>query len=277
MRNSRKLPLVSVVVPMYNAEKTIGDCLTSIISQGLKNIEILVVDDGSTDGGSAIVRRMMHSPKGKNIRLITKQNGGVSSARNMGIKESKGDYIALCDSDDEWLPGKLERQITLLENRPGIDFIGCGRNNEGVSFLFKRIKSIYRVKVRDLMFKMNPQSSTAVFRRNAALDVGFYNENLPCAEDGDYWIRFCAKKKFFVMPDNLVVTGRGKPNYGHSGLSSNLKLMEVGELENMRMAFNSGYIGISVYIAAVAFSLSKYIRRLAVVKLRSLKGARHAV
>jgi glycosyltransferase involved in cell wall biosynthesis len=277
MRNKAKPPLVSVVVPMYNAEKTIGDCLASIVSQSYKNCEIIVIDDGSTDGSSAIVEKIMKSPKGKNIRIINKPNGGVSSARNAGIKAAKGEYIALCDSDDEWLAGKLERQMILLVKRPAIDFIGCGRNNEGISFLFKRVKGVYRVTVNDLMFKMNPQSSTAVFKRNAALDVGFYNEDLPCAEDGDYWIRFCAQKKFFVTSDNLVVTGRGKPNYGFSGLSSNLKLMEIGELENLRMALNSGYISIFVFSAALVLSLAKYFRRVAVVKLRSLKGVRYAV
>jgi glycosyltransferase involved in cell wall biosynthesis len=262
---------------MYNAEKTISDCLSSIVSQSYRNCEILVVDDGSIDSGPSIVRDFMKTPKGKNVRLITKANGGVSSARNAGIREAAGEFIALCDSDDEWLPGKLEKQAALLVNRPGIDFIGCGRNNEGVSFLCKRVRGLYRVKVRDLLFKMNPQSSTAVFRRSAALDVGYYDESLPCAEDGDYWIRFCAKKNFFVTSDNLVVTGRGKPNFGHSGLSSNLKLMEIGEITNIRMAFNAGYIGICVYLAALVFSLVKYYRRIIVVRLRSFKGVRHAV
>jgi glycosyltransferase involved in cell wall biosynthesis len=274
---SKKNPLVSVIIPMYNAVSTIADCLHSVLQQTYASYEIIVVDDGSTDKSVSVVKNIIAKAKDKKITLVRKKNGGVSSARNAGMRKARGEFIALLDSDDEWLRGKLAAQMMIFEKNPTVDFVGCGRNNEGVSFLFKKVKGLTKVSVRDLIFKMNPQSSTAVFRKRTADAVGFYDESMHCAEDGDYWIRICAQHQFCVTGDNLVITGKGKPNFGHSGLSAKLWKMEKGELRNTVRALQRGYIGFHIFIAAIVFSLVKFARRIALVQMRKIIGAKHVI
>jgi len=116
-----------------------------------------------------------------------------------------------------------------------------------------------------------------VFSKKTADAVGFYDETMHCAEDGDYWIRICAAHQFYVAGDNLVITGKGKPNFGHSGLSAKLWKMEKGELRNTARALRRGFIGFHIFIAAVLFSLVKFIRRIALVRLRKFIGAKHVI
>lgn len=117
---------VSVVIPMYNSEKTIEQVLGSVISQtAISEIaEIIVVDDGSTDSSALLVEEFIRTHPTSSILLIRQPNGGVSSARNHGIRIAKGEYIALLDSDDLWMPQKIERQLQILNNNPEIVFLG---------------------------------------------------------------------------------------------------------------------------------------------------------
>lgn len=98
-------PIISTIIPLYNAEKYIARCLDSILAQDMDagKLEIIVVDDGSTDGGAAIVDR--YATKHSDIRLIKQANGGVSSARNRGLKEASGDYVHFVDADDALIVG----------------------------------------------------------------------------------------------------------------------------------------------------------------------------
>ena len=129
---------ISVVIPMFNSEKTIIDTICSIENQTDKNHikEILIVNDGSTDKSKELVEK--HSKEScLNIKLIDKKNGGVSSARNMGMKSSSGNWIAFCDSDDRWLPKKLEIQLDIIKNYD-IDFLSCNMNDKPLKILFKK-------------------------------------------------------------------------------------------------------------------------------------------
>ncbi|MHC0443545.1 glycosyltransferase family 2 protein, partial [Flavobacterium sp. 3-210] len=89
---------------------------------------------------------------------------GVSSARNLGLKNATGFYIALLDSDDEWLPNKLERQMQILKNNSEIDFLGCSRNGEQLNIFGRVIKRLHKANIKELLVKMFPQTSTAVFK-----------------------------------------------------------------------------------------------------------------
>ena len=111
-------PLVSVVIPTYNRKNKVVEAINSVISQNFESIEILVIDDGSTDGTAEFLTSLSLP-----ITVITKSNGGVSSARNTGIKASKGKYVAFLDSDDLWLPGKLAAQVDFLNNHPEIPLV----------------------------------------------------------------------------------------------------------------------------------------------------------
>jgi len=269
---SKTTPLVSVVIPMYNAESSIHDCIDSVLAQTYTNYEIIVVDDGSTDNSPSVVQKIIEANSSKNIQMIRKENGGVASARNVGLRAAKGEYIALLDSDDEWLPEKISFQLNIFTQHPEIDFLGCGRNNETIFYLFKKVVGVTRVSVCNLVFKMNPSVCTALIKKKALDDVGFYDETMRCAEDGDYWIRMAAQKNFCVTNDNLVITGKGKPYFGHSGLSANLLLMEKGEIRNIVKAFRRGYIGFVIFCAALLFSIFKFMQRIVIVKIRKIKG-----
>jgi glycosyltransferase involved in cell wall biosynthesis len=115
------LPLIGVVVPAFNAEKTIGRTLASVQAQTHSDVEIIVVDDGSVDGTAALALR--HARDDPRIRLVRQDNGGVASARNRGIAESNSDYIAPIDADDLWHPTKLARQMAVLASSPDVGMV----------------------------------------------------------------------------------------------------------------------------------------------------------
>lgn len=256
--------LVSVVVPAYNAESSIKTTIDSIINQTYKNIEIIVVDDGSKDSTAEIVE----SYKNDRIKLINKENGGVSSARNLGIKSSRGDYVAFCDSDDVWSLDKLEKQVAVINSFKNVDFVGCNRNGEQTRVLLNSYNIIKKMKFSDLLLRTFPQTSTAVIKKTVFDDVGMYDENQKYAEDGNLWLRICKKKNCYMMPDSLVVTGDGKPSFGFSGLSANLKGMSNGVIKNINEMYQLNYINAFTRLFLICFEKIKYIRRIVICKLR---------
>lgn len=261
---------VSVIIPMYNAESTIEKCLESVFNQTYKGkMEIIIINDGSKDSSRNIVEKIIENNSSDIIvKLINKENGGVSSARNLGLKNANGFYIALLDSDDEWLPRKLERQMEIFKNNSEIDFLGCSRNNEQLNIFGKLVATLHKAKVTELLVKMFPQTSTAIFKRELYLNIGGYNEKMTHAEDGELWVRFCAKSNFYYLPESLVITGGGKPSFGHSGLSSNLKAMQKGNEFIFKEARNNNLIGFNFYIFLILYSRIKYLRRIIITKFR---------
>lgn len=256
--------LVSIIVPAYNAEKTIKKTVESIINQTYTKFELIIIDDGSRDSTSALVE----SYYDKRIKLIKKENGGVSSARNLGIKNAVGEYIAFCDADDIWKSNKLELQMNVLCSDKSIDFIGCNRNGERTKIFFNSYNIVKKIKFSDLLVKTFPQTSTVVIRKNIFDEVGMYDEKQKYAEDGNLWLRICYKKNCYMMPDSLVVTGNGKPNFGSSGLSANLKEMSAGVIKNIREIYNLHYIGLSKMVCLIVFEKIKYLRRVLICKFR---------
>ena len=128
--------LISVIIPMYNSEKTILNALESVRTQTYKgDFEIIVVDDGSVDDSSALVKDYIQKYPKLNIRLIHQENKGVSSARNTGLKNAKGEILTLLDSDDIWLPQKIERQLLYLQNEElNIDLLATRRSHHKILF-----------------------------------------------------------------------------------------------------------------------------------------------
>lgn len=112
--------VVSIIIPAYNAEKYISDTIDSVLKQTYTSWELIIVNDGSKDKTEEIIRTFLTNP---NIRYFSQSNSGVSVARNIGIAQSKGNYIAFLDSDDIWLPDNLEKKMNLLEHNPDIDWV----------------------------------------------------------------------------------------------------------------------------------------------------------
>jgi glycosyltransferase involved in cell wall biosynthesis len=262
---------ISVVIPMYNAALTIINALDSVKNQEVDDdIEIIVINDGSHDNSLDVVTKYKNEYKELDIRIIDKENGGVSSARNAGIKSAKGEFIALLDSDDEWVTTKLKTIMPYFSKKE-IDCIGSSRNNRTLKCGFKTIKKLARVYPHDLVFRWNPQTSSVVFRKLITEKIGLYNEDLRYGEDCEYWLRIAQNCGFYVIPESLVITGNWKNNYGDLGLSGNLKMMHKGELWAISNAFKFGGLSLFIYICAKIFAEIKYIKRIVVVALRKIR------
>ena len=262
--------MVSVVIPMYNSSQTILQSIQSVLDQTYQGgIEIIVVNDGSTDDSLRVVTDFCSKSQKANIIIIDKTNGGVSSARNTGMQAANGDYIALLDSDDVWHENKLTEQMKVLLSYPEIDLLGCNRNNQVINrFIFKKFDRLTLISSRLLLYKNFFSTPTVIFKRNILKTIGFFDENQHFAEEGNYWIRICDKGACMLLNESYVITGGGKPDFGYSGLSSNLLEMEKGELKNLRDALALKIINYGEFIILNIYSIAKYLRRVLIVKLR---------
>jgi glycosyltransferase involved in cell wall biosynthesis len=262
--------LISVIIPMYNSELTILSCINSILKQTYKGIiEIIVISDGSTDNSNFIVEDIIkHNQTKHSIYLYNKPNGGVSSARNIGLKVAHGDWIALLDSDDEWLPNKLERQMQVLQNNPDIDFLGTNRNNEILKRIyFKKVHHLQKVTAILLLIKYIYATPTVIFKKKVINTAGFFDEYQTHLEDNKFFISVCSKYNCYFLNESLVITGGGKKHLGESGLSSNINKMEIGELKNLKFSLKLGIINYFEYCALFLYSIFRYIRRLIIYKI----------
>ena len=267
MEQSIQLNKVSVVIPMYNSENTIERAITSILNQTYKGfIEIIVVNDGSKDNSQHVVEHFIKNNPNRDIKLINQQNGGVSKARNTGLKNVSGDLIALLDADDAWFKEKLEVQIQIINQNLSIDFLGA--SFEGFGLKNKKEGELVRIEFKNLLFKNYFQPSTIIFKKNVFDKIGFFDENQKYAEEGNYFMRVAKEFNCYFLNKNLIIFGDGKSGFGESGLSANLKEMEKGELKNLKFAYNKGWINPILYATTVCFSLLKYLRRILIVKLR---------
>lgn len=196
-------PLVSVVVPAYNAGSTIERALSSVLSQSFRDLELIVVDDASRDDTAARVAAMADS----RIRLLRlPENGGESRAMNAGIAEARGAYIAFQDADDEWLPGKLQRQVEIIEADPAISFVCSGLIH---IYPDRRIEDIAGfAPSADLWKRLLAESLVAkpcVLARRSALDrAGPFDEALATGADQDMWIRLAQQGTVVEVGDVLV-------------------------------------------------------------------------
>lgn len=254
---------ISVVIPMYNSARTIVKALDSINKQYDIDYlrEIIIVNDGSSDNSQEIVEDYaLHSILP--IKLINVKNGGVSKARNIGIKSATGKWIALCDSDDEWLPIKTRVEVSLVNTHEGIDFIGGNHFDTVQSFFFRKYNSLHKFSVKELCLKMLPQTSTALFRKDILYYTGFYDENQKYAEDGNLFLRIAALYGYYYTPEQLVRYGDGKKGFGDSGLSANIYEMHKGIKKNLKEMREKRYISFPFFIFAIFFEYLKYIRRM---------------
>lgn len=258
--------MVSIVIPVYNSESTIVRTLNSILSQTYLDYEVIAVNDGSSDSSLELLFDFKERYLRDRMQIINQENSGVSKARNIGILKSSGKWIALLDSDDEWLPNKLEVQMRVLKDKPEIDFLGCNLLHKPVIFFFEKISSLKRVMFWELLLKMYPQTSTAIFKKEIIKKVGLYDEAMTHAEDGNFWIRICLECQFYFMPEELVIYGGGKPSFGTSGLAANLSKMHDGEKKNLFYVFDKGHISYLAYIILGIYSEMKYLRRIFIIR-----------
>lgn len=200
-------PLVSIIIPTYNREKLLITAVESILKQTFQDFEILIIDDASTDQTEDIIKDFNH-PKVKYFKLAT--NSGQCVARNHGIKEAKGEYVAFLDSDDTWLPQKLEKQVALFEN--GTDKLGGVYCYSYQKFVMSKMtlvndKGYYRGDIHDkFLTGFCPPTPSLFLIRKSALDrVNGFDENLVTFVDLDLWIRISENYDFDFVEDPLIV------------------------------------------------------------------------
>lgn len=255
--------MISVIIPVYNAEKSLEKSLISIKNQTWEGVfEIILVNDGSSDRSKTIIENYQQNHQDQNIILINQENRGVSKARNAAMKIAQGDYIALLDSDDEWLPEKTEKQMKFLENQ-NIDFISSLWNNENITFPYKLQpeNKLVRITLKNLLFKITGQTSTAIFKRKIFENTGFFDENQNYSEDANYWMRISEKNQMYILPEKLVIAGNGKKSFGFSGLSANLKEMEKGIQKNIWEMYQTKRINFPEYLFYFVISKLKFAIR----------------
>lgn len=263
------LPLVSVVIPVYNSEKTVQKSLQSVVDQTYPNLEILIVDDGSTDGSKKEIEAFIDRHPSMEITYIYQENKGASAARNAGLRRAKGDYIALLDSDDVWDPQKTVLQLDAFQKNENIDFLATNRNGEKFGFFFGvNFGEITKITPQLMLHKNFLLTPTVLFKRAIMDEVGFFDENLTHSEDLNYFLRISFRFNCYLLNKSLVTTGFGKPSFGHSGLSRNIWAMEKGELGNISLAYKEKAIGFRNFLWLSAFSILKFGRRIAITTFR---------
>lgn len=200
--------LVSVLIPAYNAGRTIERALASVFAQDYQPVEIIVIDDGSTDNTGHLAAR--HGNAG--VRLVRlPHNCGVSAATNAGLGLATGEFIAFLDADDEWLPGKLEAQVAVLKSSPGASFV-CGPWREAHLSGTVTVQPAHRPSGpssqyawRELLAGSYVLKSTVVARRMQISTTGGFDESLQIAEDQDMWIKLAIIGTVVWHPAPLTV------------------------------------------------------------------------
>lgn len=268
---SRSICPVSVVIPCFNNAATIGRALTSVITQTQPPLEIIVVDDASSDDSRILLHRWMNEAAGVSIRLVSlTQNQGAAVARNKGWEIAKGEYVAFLDADDYWLPHKIECQYGYLQANPDVALCGHGHcfSPDRLDVSDNHSLQAERITPRRLLIS-NPMVTPSVMLR---ADVPFrFMEGKRHMEDHLLWMEI-AMSGLHVVRLNIQLAVIGKAAYGAGGLSAQLWAMEKGDLHNYWYLRKAGHIGWLTAILMTTLSLAKYMRRLCVVAARRLAG-----
>jgi glycosyltransferase involved in cell wall biosynthesis len=200
---------ISVVIPLYNKEAEIERALRSVVEQSLTVGEIIVVNDGSTDSSKEIVERFILAHPEAGIHLINQKNSGVTTARNRGIKEAKGDYIALLDADDWWLPNYIAEVCRMMEYYPDADAFSTAFDIVvGDSHTHAAVPTTegYISPAKEALLSRYPIiPSTATLRREMVLKCGGFPDGMRIGEDQWLWARMMQQgAKFAFSPMALV-------------------------------------------------------------------------
>ena len=222
--------VVSVVIPAYNVAWCIRRAIDSVFAQDFRRCELIVVNDGSTDNTGNVL-----AAYGGAVRTIDQPNRGMSAARNAGIRSARGMYIAFLDADDWWLPGKISRQVELMERRPELGFCStAARVEDGDGRLLNLWGCVQpNTNMLETLFAQNAAIAggcSAVMVRSRLLGrVGLFDETLGGFEDPDLWMRLAAVSGYACIDETLAVILRRERS-----VSRNVDSMRSATLRSMR-------------------------------------------
>ena len=248
---SRASESISVVIPLYNKEAEIERALLSVVEQSLAVGEIIVVNDGSTDNSEAVVREFIHRHPEANIRLITEENRGVSAARNRGISEAKGNYVALLDADDWWLSNYIAEICRLMEYYPDCDAYSTAfdvvNGDTHTRATVPTAEGYISPASEALMGRYPIIPSTATLRRSTLQRSGGFPEGMRIGEDQWLWVRMMQQgAQFAYSPISLVRYSRSASNRSASIYRSEESSHTIAELYNPQQE-----VAINEYIARI--------------------------
>jgi glycosyltransferase involved in cell wall biosynthesis len=235
---------VSVIIPTYNRGWTIGEAVDSVLAQDYRDFELIVVDDGSADNTSQVLDAYRGT-----IKVFRQENKGVSAARNRGIAEASGRFIAFLDSDDLWLPQKLSRQVEFLNTIP--DALICQTEEiwirNGVRVNPKKRHKKPSGMIFEPSLALCLVSPSAVMIRRSLLEiVGNFDETLPLCEDYDLWLRISCRFPVYRIDTPLIIK-RG----GHEDQLSASFGLDRFRIKAIKKIIESGFLSKRQYAAAV--------------------------
>lgn len=197
-------PLISVIIPCYNYANYVGKAVASVETQSYKNVEIVVVNNGSTDNSLEVLRAM-----GNRIRLVDQENKGQSGARNSALQEVRGEFVAFLDADDTWHPSKLEKQMRLFQDpEVGLVYTGLTRVDPAGNILSVQMP-IHRGRILE-KFALSPGAavvggeSTALIRTKALKEAGVFDTRLSIGSGWDMWRRIASQWKIEFVNEALA-------------------------------------------------------------------------
>lgn len=225
---------ISVIIPAYNAEKTILQTLDSVQKQTFSNFEIIVINDGSTDR----TLELLQSIQDERLKIFSYENGGLPVARNRGIERATGDFFAFLDADDLWTPDKLELQLAALQKHPeaGVAYSWTYNMNEQGQLLHP-VEPRFEGDVYNnlLLYNFLSNGSNPLIRRQAIQSIGEFDTNpaLKSVEDWDYWLRLALKWHFVLVPKHQVFYRRSS-----TSMSSKIQTMKQANINVIEKAFS---------------------------------------
>ena len=229
------MAIISVIIPAYNAQRTILETVQSVQQQTRDDLEIIIINDGSSDRTSEIVK----SVKDSRIQVFDYPNGGVSTARNRGISKANSKYISFIDADDIWTKDKLEKQLAALQNNPQADVVYSwiavmldkNENNDVVPTSFfsgKKVTFEGNIYSQLLLENFIGNGSNILARREAIASIKGFDHNLQYCEDWDFYLKLAAKYHFALVSEHQIIyrknAGTASTNdlvYGNSRAKSN--------------------------------------------------------
>ncbi|TIH14132.1 glycosyltransferase family 2 protein [Marinifilum sp. JC120] len=246
MDRLNNMPKVSVIIPTYNRAERVCRAVDSVLDQKFTDFECLIVDDGSTDDTA----KRLAEYDDPRLKVVQQENRGVSAARNVGISASQGEFIALLDSDDEWVPEKLQKQVPFMEEgrfeisqtdeiwiRKGKRVNQCKKHEKPEGMFFDRSLEMCMVS-----------PSCVIFSRKFWDELGPFDEDMPACEDYDLWIRAGLKYPVGLLRERLTVKHGGRPDQ----LSNSVGCLDLYRIYAIVKLLHAGNLSGDEYDMALA-------------------------
>jgi glycosyltransferase involved in cell wall biosynthesis len=225
-QNGIKMSLISVVIPTYNSEKTIKQTIESVLKQTFYDLELIIINDGSTDSTLEVISQFQDS----RIKVFSFDNAGGNVSRNRGLERATGEFVSFLDADDLWTPDKLESQLIALKENPqaAVAYSWTDYIDEQGKFLLSGTHITAHGKVYEQMLVSNflENGSNPLIRREALVELGGFDEILTAAQDWDMWLRLAQNFDFIAVPGVQILY-----RISANSLSTNLVRQEKASLQ----------------------------------------------